>query len=141
MKFLLNLIWLIFGGLILALSYALAGLVMCILIITIPFGIQAFKLSAFALWPFGSTVIKRPDAGGFTVVGNIIWLIIAGWWIAIAHIVTAVVQAITIIGIPLAIANIKLVPIALWPFGRQIVSTDSVEAQGGIAVPQIGSQQ
>lgn len=126
MRTLLNLIWLILSGFWLFLSYALAGVIMCILIITIPFGIQAFKLAKFSLWPFGRTVIKKPEAGAGSVIGNIIWLIFAGWWLTISHIVTAAALAITIIGIPLAIANIKLIPVALWPFGREIVETDDV---------------
>jgi uncharacterized membrane protein YccF (DUF307 family) len=104
----------------------LAGIVMCILIITIPFGLQAFKIGMFSLWPFGGTVIKKETAGGWSVVGNVIWLVLAGWWLAIGYIVTAAALAITIIGIPLAIGNIKLIPIALWPFGREIVETDEV---------------
>ena len=128
MRALLNIIWLIFGGLWLAIGYALAGVVMCILIITIPFGIQAFKLAGFALWPFGRTIVKRPTAGAPSVVGNVIWLLLAGWWLALMHLTTAVVQAVTIIGIPLAIANVKLVPVALWPFGREIVPSDQVSA-------------
>ena len=128
MRALLNIIWLIFGGLWLAIGYALAGVVMCILIITIPFGIQAFKLAGFALWPFGRTIVKRPTADAPSVVGNVIWLLLAGWWLALMHLTTAVVQAVTIIGIPLAIANVKLVPVALWPFGREIVPSDQVSA-------------
>lgn len=126
MRTLLNIIWLVLSGFWLALSYALAGLIMFILIITIPFGIQAFKLAKFSLWPFGRTVIKKESAGAGSVIGNVLWIVLAGWWLAIAHIVTAAALAITIIGIPLAIANIKLVPMALWPFGREIVETDDV---------------
>jgi uncharacterized membrane protein YccF (DUF307 family) len=122
----LNVIWLVLSGFWLALGYAIAGVIMCILIITIPFGIQAFKLAGYSFWPFGRTVIKRRDAGGGSVIGNIIWLLLAGWWLALAHLVTAVLLAITIIGIPLAIANVKLVPLALWPFGREIVPATEV---------------
>ena len=131
MRFLLNVIWLIFGGLPLALGYALAGLLMCILIITIPFGIQAFKMASFTIWPFGRTLIKREEAGAGSVIGNVIWILLAGWWLAIGHLVTAVVQAITIIGIPLAIANVKLIPISLWPFGREIVSVEEARRLPG----------
>ena len=128
MRTLLNIIWLLLSGIWLAILYALAGVVMCILIITIPFGIQAFKLARYALWPFGRTVVKRPDAGGASVIGNVLWLVLCGWWLALAHIVSALLLAVTIIGIPLAIANIKLVPVALWPFGREIVRSDDVSA-------------
>jgi uncharacterized membrane protein YccF (DUF307 family) len=128
LRVLLNIIWLVLSGLWLAIGYAFAGLVMCILIITIPFGIQAFKLAGYCLWPFGRTVVKKVTAGAGSVIGNIIWLILAGWWLAIGHLVTAVLLAITIIGIPLAYANVKLVPMALWPFGREVVPTDEVTA-------------
>ncbi|HYH59225.1 MAG TPA: YccF domain-containing protein [Thermoleophilaceae bacterium] len=124
MRTLLNIIWVVLSGLWLAIGYAIAGVVMCILIITIPFGLQAFKLAGYSFWPFGRTVVKRPDAGGASVVGNILWLVLAGWWLALLHLVAAVLLAITIIGIPLAIGNVKLVPAALWPFGREIVEAE-----------------
>ena len=124
MRLILNVIWLIFAGFWLAISYALAGVLMCILIITIPFGIQAFKLAAFALWPFGRTAIRRPGAGGGSLVGNVIWVVLAGWWLALEHLVTGIVLAVTIIGLPLALANFKMIPISLTPFGREIVRVD-----------------
>ena len=126
MRTLLNIIWLVLSGFWLAIGYAIAGVVMFILIITIPFGIQALKLAGYSLWPFGRTVVKRPDAGAGSVVGNLLWLLLAGWWLALGHLVTAALLALTIIGIPLAVANVKLVPIALWPFGREVVSSDTV---------------
>jgi uncharacterized membrane protein YccF (DUF307 family) len=128
MRTLLNIIWLILSGLWLAIGYALAGVVMFVLIVTIPFGVQAFKLARYSLWPFGRTLVKRRDAGGASVVGNVLWLVLAGWWLTLAHLVTAVLLAITIIGFPLAIANVKLVPAALWPFGREIVKGADVTA-------------
>jgi uncharacterized membrane protein YccF (DUF307 family) len=136
-RFLLNLIWLVLSGIWLALGYALAGIVMFVLIITIPFGVQSFKLAGFSLWPFGRAVVKKPSAGAASVVGNVIWLLLAGWWLALAHIVTAVPLAITIIGLPLAWANLKLVPMALWPFGREVVPADQVDAAyaSAMAVP------
>ncbi|MFL5868550.1 MAG: YccF domain-containing protein [Thermoleophilaceae bacterium] len=126
MRTLLNIIWLLLSGLWLAIGYALAGIVMFILIVTIPFGVQAFKLASFSLWPFGRTVVKKPTAGGGSVIANVLWLLLAGWWIALGHLVTALALAVTIIGLPLAWANVKLVPVALWPFGREIVSADDV---------------
>ncbi|MDV7357083.1 YccF domain-containing protein [Rhodococcus sp. NPDC019627] len=121
MRLLLNIIWLIFGGLWLALGYFVAGILCCILIITIPFGIASFRVGVYALWPFGKTVVDKPTAGVASLIGNVIWFIIAGLWLAIAHIVTAVAMAITIIGIPLAVANIKMIPISLMPLGKDIV--------------------
>jgi uncharacterized membrane protein YccF (DUF307 family) len=128
MRFLLNVIWLILSGLWLAIGYAIAGVIMCILIVTIPFGLQAFKLAGYSLWPFGRTVVKRADAGGASVIGNILWLLLAGWWLALLHLIAAVALAITVIGFPLAIANVKLIPAALWPFGREIVQSADVTA-------------
>jgi uncharacterized membrane protein YccF (DUF307 family) len=137
-RFLLNVIWLILSGIWLAIGYTLAGIVMCILIITIPFGIQSFKLAGFSLWPFGRAVVKKPGAGAASVIGNVLWLLLAGWWLAISHLITAVALAITIIGLPLAWANVKLVPMALWPFGREIVPQHRVDAAyaEAVAVPQ-----
>lgn len=125
MRILLNIIWLIFGGLWLALGYFLAGVVMCILIITIPFGIASFRIGLYALWPFGKTVVDKPTAGVGSLIGNVIWLILAGVWLAIGHIVSAIAMAITIIGIPLAIANLKMIPISLMPLGKEIVDVGS----------------
>ncbi len=124
MRFLLNVLWLIFGGLLLALGYAVAGVICFILIVTIPFGIASFRMANYALWPFGRTMVRRPDAGVASMVGNVIWLIVAGWWLALGHLLTAVAQFITIIGIPLAIANVKLIPVSLMPLGHQIVDAD-----------------
>lgn len=126
MRLILNIIWLVFAGFWLAIGYALAGLIMVILIITIPFGIQAFKLSSYALWPFGRTVVRRSDAGAGSFLGNVIWVLLAGWWLALEHLVTGILLAITIIGLPLAAANFKLIPISLTPFGREIVPTDDL---------------
>jgi uncharacterized membrane protein YccF (DUF307 family) len=120
MRFLLNIFWLIFGGLFIALGYAIAGLICCILIVTIPFGIASFRMANYALWPFGRELVRRPDAGVASAIGNIIWLIVAGWWLALGHITTAIAQFLTIIGIPLALANLKLVPVSLFPLGAEI---------------------
>ena len=126
MRLLLNVIWLVFGGLIMAIGYAVAGVICCILIVTIPFGIAAFRLANYSLWPFGRAAVPKQSAGLFAGLGNVIWFIVAGWWLALGHIVSAIAQAITIIGIPLAIANIKLVPVALFPLGHEIVDSDDL---------------
>jgi uncharacterized membrane protein YccF (DUF307 family) len=123
-RLILNVLWLIFGGFLLALGYAVAGLICCALIVTIPFGIASFRMANYALWPFGRTLVPRHDAGVASAVGNVIWFIVAGWWLALGHIATAIAQAITIIGIPLAIANLKLVPVSLMPLGQEIVDAD-----------------
>jgi uncharacterized membrane protein YccF (DUF307 family) len=122
MRFILNVIWLVFGGLFLALGYAIAGLICFVLIVTIPFGIAAFRMANYALWPFGRDAVRRPDAGAASMIGNIIWVILFGWWLALGHIGTAIAQFVTIIGIPLGLANLKLVPISLFPLGVEIRS-------------------
>ncbi len=123
MRALLNIIWLVFGGFWLALGYILAGIVACILIITIPFGIASFRMAGYALWPFGRTVVRRPDAGAGSAIGNVIWFLVAGLWLAIGHVTTAAAQAVTIVGIPLAIANLKMIPVTCVPFGKDIVDS------------------
>src|SRR6478752_89760 len=125
MRLVLNVIWLIFGGLWLALGYLLAALISFVLIITIPFGFAALRIAAYALWPFGRTVVDKPGAQPAALVGNVIWVILFGIWLAIGHVLTAVAMAVTIIGIPLAIANLKLIPVSLMPLGKQIVRSNT----------------
>ena len=129
MRTLLNIIWLLLCGIWLALAYMLAGVICCILIVTIPFGLAAFRIADFSLWPFGRQLVKRSDAGVSSILGNVVWIIFAGWWLALAHIVTAAVLAVTIIGIPLALANLKLIPVSLVPLGRVIVPADAGQDQ------------
>ncbi|MGA4507353.1 YccF domain-containing protein [Propionibacteriaceae bacterium G1746] len=124
MRTLLNIIWLLFGGLWLALGYVAFGIIACILIITIPAGVASFRMAAYALWPFGKAVVEKPGAGVGSGVMNVIWFVVAGVWLAIGHVTTAFAQAITIIGIPLAIANLKMIPVTCFPFGKQIVDAD-----------------
>jgi uncharacterized membrane protein YccF (DUF307 family) len=124
MKTILNIIWLILCGLWMCLGYFLAGLILCITIIGIPFGIAAFRIGVYALWPFGYTTVERRDAGAGSAIGNVLWLILAGWWLALGHIVTGIALFITIIGIPFALANFKLIPLSLMPLGKEIVPSD-----------------
>jgi uncharacterized membrane protein YccF (DUF307 family) len=120
MRLILNIIWLIFGGLFIALGYALAGVICFILIITIPFGVAAFRMANYALWPFGRELVRKDTAGLGSAIGNVLWVIVAGWWLALGHILTAIAQFISIIGIPLGLANLKLVPVSLFPLGAEI---------------------
>ena len=129
-RLLLNLIWLIFGGLVMAFGYAVVALVMFVLIITIPFGIASARIALFWLWPFGRTLVRRSDAGTASLIGNVIWLILAGWWLAIGHLITGVLMCITIIGIPLGLANFKLIPVSLTPLGRDIVDLEQARRLG-----------
>ena len=126
MNVVLNIIWLVLCGIWMAIGYVVAGVVCCILIITIPFGIASFRIAAYALWPFGRTVVRQPTAGVMSAIGNVIWVIVAGIWLAIGHVVTGVLLCLTIIGIPLGIANFKMIPVSLLPLGRQIVRTDDL---------------
>ena len=128
MRLLLNIIWFVLAGLWLAIGYSLAALVCFILIITIPFGVAALRIGVFALWPFGRTVVRRADAGAGSTIGNIIWFILCGWWLALAHLIMGVALCLTIIGIPLGLANFKLIPVSLTPFGRDIVPIEQAEA-------------
>ena len=101
-----------------------AGILCCLLIVTIPFGIASFRIAGYVLWPFGRTVVDKPTAGAWSTLGNVIWLLVAGIWLAIGHVATAIPLFVSIIGIPLGIANLKLIPISLLPLGKQIVPTD-----------------
>ncbi len=132
MRTLLNVLWFLLSGLWLAIGYALAGLVLCVLIITIPFGIACFRLAAFVLWPFGRAVVRRPDAGAPSTVANVLWFILAGVWMAISHVVLGVLLCLTIIGIPLGLGNFKLAAVALAPLGKEIVPTSDPRASTGI---------
>jgi uncharacterized membrane protein YccF (DUF307 family) len=127
-RVILNVIWLVLCGIWLAIAYVLAGLVAFILIITIPFGIAAFRIANYVLWPFGRTTVVRRDAGVGSLIGNILWIILFGWWLAIGHLLTGIALCLTIIGIPLGLANFKMIPISLVPLGVQIVDSDQVGA-------------
>ena len=125
MRLILNVIWLVFGGLWLALGYLLAALICFLLIVTIPFGFAALRIASFTLWPFGRTIADKPGAGDGALVGNVLWIVLCGFWLAIGHLTTAVAMAATIVGIPLALANLKLIPVSLVPLGKQIVPVGS----------------
>jgi uncharacterized membrane protein YccF (DUF307 family) len=120
----LNILWLVLCGFWLAVGYGVAGVVMCLLVITIPFGIASFRLAAYALWPFGRTVVPKPGAGAGSFIGNVLWFLLAGLWMAIAHIVTGVLLCPTVVGIPLGVADFKLAAVAIAPLGKDIVATD-----------------
>ncbi|MFD9740068.1 YccF domain-containing protein [Umezawaea sp. NPDC059074] len=121
MRLILNLIWLVLCGFWMAVGYAIAGIICCILIITIPWGLASFRIANYALWPFGRTVVDRPDAGAASLLGNIIWIVFAGIWLAIGHVFTGIALCVTIIGIPLGVANFKMIPVSLMPLGKVIV--------------------
>src|SRR4051794_32865109 len=124
MRLLLNIIWFVLSGLWMAIAYAFAALIMFILIVTIPFGIASLRIAVFCLWPFGRTIVRRADHGVASTIGNILWFILCGWWLALGHLITGIILCVTVIGIPLGLANFKLIPISLTPLGREIVSVD-----------------
>jgi uncharacterized membrane protein YccF (DUF307 family) len=130
MRLALNLIWFVLAGLWMALAYLVAAIVCFVLIITIPFGIASLRIGLFALWPFGSTVVPRPDAGLASGIGNVLWLVLCGWWLALLHLASGILLCLTVIGIPLGLANLKLIPVSLLPLGREIVSVEEAEARG-----------
>ncbi|WP_179808839.1 YccF domain-containing protein [Nocardiopsis sinuspersici] len=121
LRLVLNVIWVVLAGLELAIGYVIAGIICCVLIVTIPFGIASFRMASYAIWPFGRELVRDPDAGGGSTVLNVIWVIVAGWWLTIGHIAAAIALAVTIIGIPMAWASLKMIPVALAPFGNEIV--------------------
>ena len=125
----LNIIWIVCGGLWMAVGWGIAGIIMALTIVGLPWSAAAFRMAAYTLLPFGHKVVSRLDhtgeetlgTGPLGVIGNILWLLLAGWWLALAHVVIAIVLAVTIIGIPFAWAHLKLAGLALWPIGKMIV--------------------
>jgi len=139
MKTLGNVLWLLLCGIWMSIFYFIAGVVGIIFIVTIPFGLQAFKLANYVLWPFGRTVVRREDASGFwSLVGNIFWILLDGWWLAVIHLVIALIFFITIIGIPFGVANVKLARVALLPFGLRVTDEAAPAGQVVMSVDQLG---
>ena len=127
-SFLLNLLWILVGGLCMAVGWIIAALVMAITIIGLPWTRAAFNIASYTLLPFGRKAVSRTESGRydlgtgpFGLIGNLIWLVLAGWWLTLGHLLTAIVLAVTIIGIPFAWAHLKLAGLALWPIGKMIV--------------------
>ena len=122
MKTLGNIVWLVFGGFLIFLEYVVGGIILCLTIVGIPFGLQCFKLALLALWPFDSTINYKPGAPGcLSTLMNIIWLLIAGIWIALTHLFFGLLLGITIVGIPWAKQHFKLLTLSLSPFGKEVV--------------------
>jgi uncharacterized membrane protein YccF (DUF307 family) len=125
MRVILNVIWLVLCGLWMSLAYLVAGVVSCVLIITIPFGIACFRIAGYVLWPFGRQIAPRSSAGAGALIGNVIWIVLFGWWLALGHLTTGVLLCLTIIGIPLGLANFKIIPISLMPLGVKVIPADA----------------
>jgi uncharacterized membrane protein YccF (DUF307 family) len=129
LRFILNIIWLVLCGFWMAIAYAIAGIicfVLFFLVVTIPFGIAAFRIAGYVLWPFGRSIERRAGAGVASLIGNIIWIILFGWELALGHLITGILLCITIIGIPLGLANFKIIPISLVPLGVRVVPSDQL---------------
>jgi len=139
MRLLLNVIWLVFAGFWAFLAWALAAVLMVIFIITIPFAVQAAKIAVFSLWPFGRTLVRRSGSSAVaSAIGNVLWIVLCGWWLALLHLVFGVLLCLTVIGIPLGLGNFKLIPVSFAPFGREIVSIEEARARGGGDAISIG---
>lgn len=134
MRVVLNIIWVIFAGIWLFITYLFAAILCFIFIITIPFGIAALRIAFFALWPFGRTVVKKESAGAGSFIVNILWFILGGWYLTLMHIVTGVILCLTIIGIPLGLGNFKMIRISLMPFGHEIVPVSQAHGAEGVAI-------
>ena len=141
MRLIGNVIWFVFSGFWLLIAYTVAAVLCFIFIITIPFGIAALRIGFYAVWPFGRVVVRKRDSGAGSMIGNVIWFIIAGWWLTLIHIISGVLLCLTIIGIPLGLGEFKLINVSLRPFGREIVSVDEARRRGGDAVIAISSLQ
>jgi len=134
LSLLLNLLWIFFGGLWMAVGWLVAAVIMAITVIGIPWARAAFNIASYTLLPFGRKAVSRAEylgeddigTGLFGMIGNIVWLVLAGWWLALGHLITAILLAVTIIGIPFAWAHLKLAGLALWPIGRMIVDADDM---------------
>lgn len=130
MRLLGNIIWFVFAGFWLFIAYAFAALLCFLFIVTIPFGVAALRIAFFGVWPFGRAVVPQATKGVGSTLGNVLWFVLGGWWLALAHLITGVLLCLTIIGIPLALANFKLINVSLRPFGREIVSVDEAQRRG-----------
>jgi uncharacterized membrane protein YccF (DUF307 family) len=139
MRTLLNVLWLVLSGVWMAIAYAFAAALMAITIVGIPFALQAVKLATYALWPFGRTLVpSMTRSKSLSIVGNILWFILAGWWLALGHLVTGILLCLTVIGIPLGIASFKMAGAALVPFGKEIVPLKDLSRvpENAIVVPE-----
>lgn len=143
LSLLLNVLWVLFGGIWMALAWIFAALLMAITIVGLPWARAAVNIASYTLLPFGRVAVSRQDVSGredfgtgpLGALGNVIWLVLAGWWLALGHILTAIALAITLIGLPFAWAHLKLVPISLWPIGKTIMEQDAYARLRGAGRP------
>jgi len=131
-KTILNVLWFVFGGVLMAIAYFLLGVVLCVLLVTIPLGVQAFKLGSYAAWPYGRTVVDKPGAGAGSTIVNVFWVVLAGVWLAIGEVVTGAALCVTIVGIPFGIVHFKLARLVLAPFGKEIVPVEVADLRSAM---------
>jgi uncharacterized membrane protein YccF (DUF307 family) len=122
-----NILWLVLAGFWLAVGYLVAGVISFVLIVTIPFAFASWRLAGYALWPFGRVVVAKPTAGAGSVLGNILWFLLAGLWLALAHLVTGLLLCLTIVGIPFGVASFKMAGLAIAPLGKDLVPRAAVD--------------
>jgi uncharacterized membrane protein YccF (DUF307 family) len=140
MRLIGNVLWLLLEGFWLAIGYLVAALICFVLIVTIPFGVASWRLAGYALWPFGRVVVADPDAGAGSLIGNVLWFLLAGLWLALAHVVTGLLLCLTIIGIPFGVASFKMALAAVAPLGKRIVPVEEAYGyeQTVVGAPQLG---
>lgn len=126
MRSILNLIWFLFGGLWLAIGYSVVGILCCLPIVTVPFGVASFRMASYVAWPFGRAVIPKPNAGAGSGLLNVVWFVLFGFWLTLIHLAAALAQAVTVIGIVNAVVLLKMIPVSCFPFGKQIVPRSSL---------------
>jgi uncharacterized membrane protein YccF (DUF307 family) len=132
-----NLLWLVFSGIEMAIAYLIAGVLSILFIVTIPLAIPAFRLAGYTLWPFGRAVVRRQSAGAGSTIGNVVWFVVAGWWLALLHVLFGLLLAITVIGIPFTVVHFKLAGLALTPYGKDVVDARFAHGEDVVvATPQ-----
>lgn len=121
MRLIGNLLWLVLSGIEMAIAYVIAGLIAIVFVVTIPLAAPSFRLAGYALWPFGRVVVRRESAGAGSTIGNVVWFVFAGWWLAVLHLLFGLLLALTVIGIPFTVVHFKLAGLALAPYGKDVV--------------------
>ncbi len=130
MRALLNVLWLLLGGIWLAAGYFIAGVIACLLIVTIPAGIASFRMARYVLWPFGTLVVRNPRSGPGSTVMNVVWFVTVGWLLVVLHIITALTQAVTVVGLANAVVSLMMIPVTAFPFGKELIDVDDPRAAG-----------
>lgn len=133
MRLLLNVIWFVLCGFWMAIAWTLMGILYCVLLVTIPFGLASFRIAAYALWPFGRSVVRRPGSGAMSLIGNLLWIVFGGWTLALGHLLTGILLCVTVVGIPLGLGSFKLIAVSLAPLGAEIVPTDRLGGRAPLA--------